>query len=155
LNNNVYYAAGNVGVGGTASGTSKLQITGADALTLNGAGPYLTWHDTTTGRSAAISSTLGTLYYRVPDAAGNVVTAGYVDSNGSVGRGRLSLEGAGPYIIWNDTTSGRSAAISSANGTLYYRVPDAAGNVVTAGYVDSNGAVVRGRLSLEGHVPYI
>jgi len=154
LNNNAYYSAGNVGIGGLA-GTSKLQITGADALTLTGPGPFLTWRDTTTGRNAAISSAGGTLYYRVPDAAGTIVTAGYVDSNGSVVRGRLSLEGAGPYITWNDTTSGRSATISSALGTLYYRVPDAAGTVVTAGYIDSNGSVVRGRLSLEGTGSYL
>jgi hypothetical protein len=151
-NNNAYYSQGNVGVGGMASGTSKLQITGADALTLSGAGPYLTWNDTTTGRNAAISSAAGTLYYRVPNAAGSVVTAGYVDSNGMVTRGRLSVEGSGPYITWADNASGRSATISSANGTLYYRVPDAAGNVLTAGYVDSNGMVTRGRLSVEGKI---
>jgi hypothetical protein len=150
LNNNAYYSAGNVGVGGLASPSSKLQITGADALTMSGAGPFLTWHDTTTGKNAAISSTLGTLYYRVPDAGGNVVTAGYVDSNGSVVKGRLSVEAAGPYITWSDSTSGKSATISSTLGTLYYRVPNEAGTVVTAGYVDSKGSVVRGRLSLEG-----
>ncbi|MBI3868645.1 MAG: hypothetical protein HY299_08960 [Verrucomicrobia bacterium] len=153
-NNNAYYGAGNVGVGGVASGSSKLQITGADALTMAGPGPYLTWHDTLSGRSAVISSASGTLYYRVPNAAGTVITAGYVDSNGSVIKGRLSLEGAGPYITWNDSTSGRSATISSTLGTLYYRVPDAAGTVVTAGYVDSNGSVIRGRLSLEGTGAY-
>jgi len=152
LNNNASYSAGNVGVGAIATGTSKLQITGADALTMTGAGPYLTWHDTTTGKSAAISSALGTLYYRVPDAAGKTVTAGYVDSNGSVVRGRLSLEGAGPFITWNDSASGRSATISSAGGTLYYRVPNAAGTVLTAGYVDSNGLVVNGRIATTGAI---
>jgi hypothetical protein len=88
-----YYNSGNVGIGGLA-GTSKLQISGADALTLSAPGPYLTWHDTTSGRNAAISSAGGTLYYRVPDALGNVLTAGYVDSNGMVTRGRLSVEGS-------------------------------------------------------------
>ncbi len=149
-----YYSGGNVGIGSVA-GTSKLQITGADALTMTGPGPYLTWHDTLTGKSAHISSTGGTLYYRVPNAAGDLVTAGYEDANGSVVRGRLAVEGDGPFITWRDNTSGRSAAISSANGSLYYRVPNAAGDVVTAGYVDANGSVVRGRLLVEGNSSYI
>ena len=75
---NAYYSAGNVGIGGIA-GTSKLQITGANALTLSGPQPYLTWHDTVTDRSDHISSAGGTLYYRVPNAAGDLVTAGYED----------------------------------------------------------------------------
>jgi hypothetical protein len=151
---NVYYSAGNVGIGGIA-GTSKLLITGANPLTLSGPQPYLTWHDTLTDRSAHISSAGGTLYYRVPNAAGDLVTAGYEDSNGSVVRGRIHVEGNGPYITWADSGTGKSASISSANGALYYRVPNAAGNIVTAGYEDSNGSVVRGRIQVEGDGPYI
>lgn len=142
-----YYSAGNVGIGGGA-GTSKLQITGSDALTITGPGPYLTWHDTTSDKSASISSANGALYYRVPNAAGDVVTAGYEDANGSVVRGRIAVEGTGPYITWQDNETGMSASISSANGALYYRVPNS-GNVVTAGYVDGNGMVVRGRMVVE------
>jgi hypothetical protein len=154
LNNNTFYTAGNVGIGGLA-GTSKLQITGADAMTLVGAGPYLSWRDTGTGRTAAISSAGGTLYYRVPNAANAIVTAGYVDSNGMVTRGRHVVEGDQPFVTWQDNSSGRSATISTANGTLYYRVPNAANTTVTAGYVDSNGTVTRGRMVVEGSNPYI
>jgi hypothetical protein len=122
---------------------------------LSGSEPYMSWHDTASGRSATLSSANGSIYYRVPDAANTVVTAGYVDSNGMVTRGRLAVEGFGPYITWSDFTSGRQATISSANGALYYRVPDAANVVTTAGYVDSNGMVTRGRMVVEGSGPYI
>jgi hypothetical protein len=115
LNHDAYYTAGNVGIGGLA-GTSRLQIAGADALTLAGAGPYLTWRDTTTGRNAAISSAGGTLYYRVPNALGNVLTAGYVDSNGMVTRGRLSVEGS--VIVTETVNATHGIGIGNNPGTI-------------------------------------
>jgi hypothetical protein len=121
---------------------------------LSGASPFMSWHDTASGRSATISSANGTLYYRVPNADDSLIlTAGYVDANGMVTRGRLSVEGNDPFITWDDL--GVRASISSASGTLYYRVPNPAGATVTAGYVDSNGMVTRGRLSVEGDDPFI
>ena len=145
---------GNVGIGGPA-GASKLRIAGTNALTVSGAGgASITWNDTTSGISASISGANGALYYRVPNAANTaVLTAGYADANGMTTRGRLLVEGSGPYITWQDNTTGRVASISSANGALYYRVPNAANTaVLTAGYVDSNGLVVNGRVSVTGDV---
>lgn len=121
-------------------------LSGTTATYGNGVriGDILSWTDLTTGfPPSAITNANGTLYFRMPQG-GNVVTAAYVDSSGMVVRGREVLEGFEPFLTWNDTNSGRTATIGSANGTLYYRVPNAANNIVTAGYVDSNGMVVNG-----------
>jgi hypothetical protein len=132
--------------GGEGSGPSPWILSGFE--------PYMTWSDTNSGRSASISSGGGTLYYRVPNADNTtILTAGYVDYNGMVTRGRLSVEGNDPFITWND--GGVQASISTNNGTLYYRVPNPGGATVTAGYVDYNGMVTRGRLAVEGIEPYI
>ena len=120
--------AGKVGIGGFGvTGTSKLTITANDALTVSGAGgAYINWQDTSTGRSAAISSANGTLYYRVPNAGNTVVTAGYVDSNGMVVNGRVDMTGdvsATRLILRADPAAPTNAALLCANASVTTFVP--------------------------------
>ena len=60
----------------------------------------------------------------------------------------LTLSAAGPYLSWKDTSpGGLTSAISSANGTLYFRMPTSSGGpIVTAAYVDQFGLKVNGSI---------
>jgi hypothetical protein len=60
------------------------------------------------------------------------------------------VEGNDPFITWDD--GGVRASISSSSGTLYYRVPNPGGTVVTAGFVDYQGLVSNGRVFAQGDV---
>lgn len=117
---------------------------------LSGPQPYLTWLDTLTNRGASISSADGSLYFRVPRPDGSVVTAGYVDHNGMVTRGRLSVEADDPVITWDD--QGVRSHISSASGSLYFRLPRPDGSLTTAAFVDHQGVVTNGRFFAQGDV---